>query len=179
MLLVAIGISAVAVGAAGCGGSGAVAHVGDRAIAREDVDRLLEHAREEARNEHRAFPGSDSAAYRALQREALSILVSRAQLEVAAQRLGIGVTPQEVAHALGQKPPRHREAIELAYEATREAIGFPEEDAGEETAALKDAVRAQLTLEKVVRRVGAGRVQAWLDRTRRTVAVRYAEGWAP
>lgn len=176
MLLLAVAIAAVLTG---CGGSGSVATVGDRSIAREDVDRLLEHAQEEARNEHRDFPRPGSDAYRALEREALAMLVSRAQLEVAASELGIGVSPQEVAQALGQKPPRHREALELAYEHAREALGVPEEDAGEETAALRDAIRAELTLKKVVRRVGSREVQRWLERAHRSVAVRYAAAWAP
>ena len=179
MLAAVFGVAVLAVGAAGCGGSSAVAHVGGRAIQREDVDRLLEHAREEARNERRDFPAPGSDGYRVLEREALAILVSRAQLEEAARRLGVTVSQQEVARALGQRPPRHKETIELAYEAAREAIGLPEEDAGEETAALKDAVRAQLTLRKVVVEVGAARVQTWLARARRGVAVSYADGWAP
>lgn len=178
-LAAAIGVAAAVVCAAGCGGSSAVAHVGDRTIARQDVDGLLEHAGEEARSERRAFPAAGSLGYRALQRDALAILVSRAQLEVAAARLGVTVSPQEVAHALGQRPPRHKEAIEVAYEQAREAIGFAEEDAGEETAALRDAMRAELTLRKVVRRLGAKAVQPWLERARRSVAVRYAAGWAP
>lgn len=165
---------------AGCGGgSQRLAHVGDRSITRGEVDRMLEHAREEARNEHRAFPDEGSAGYRALEREALAILVSRAQLEVAARRLGVSVSQQEVSRQLGRRPPRHKESIELAYEGAREALGFPEEDAGEEAAVLEDAVRAQLTLRKVVRRLGAERVQPWLAKARRTVAVGYSEGWAP
>ena len=90
--------AAVVCALGGCGGhSQRVASVGDRAITRGDVDRLLEHAREEARNERRAFPEADNAGYRALEREALSILVSRAQLEVAARRLGLTVSEQEVS----------------------------------------------------------------------------------
>jgi DNA-directed RNA polymerase specialized sigma24 family protein len=174
-----LGLALLASGLAGCGGSRALARVGDRSISRSDVELLLEHADEEARTERRSFPAADSDAYRALEREALAILVSRAQLEVAARRIGISVSAQEVSHALGRAAPRHKEAIELVYEHARKSLGIAEADAGSEGAALADATRAQLTLRKLVDRLGRDGVQPWLANARRTVPAVYADGWSP
>jgi hypothetical protein len=176
---VVLGGVLLAIGLAGCGGSGAVARVGDRSISRADVDRLLHSAREEAQNEGRGFPAENTDAYRALQREALAILVSRAQLEVAAKRLGVSVSAHEIDRALGRRAPRHKESIEMLYEQTRSSLGFPEPDAGEEGEVLADATQAQLTLQKLVERLGRDEVLPWLTKARRSVAVTYADGWPP
>lgn len=174
-----LGAALLACALAGCGGSGGLARVGDRSISSADVDRLLEHAGEEARNEHRSFPDPGSDAYRAIERQALAILVSRAQVEVAAERIGVTVAAREVSHALGRPAPRDKEAIEVVYEHARRSLGIPETDAGEEGAALADATRMQLTLRKLVARLGRDGLPPWLAQARRTVAVEYADGWAP
>src|SRR3954471_9691337 len=79
---------------AGCGGGGQLAKVGDRSITRDQVDRMVEHASEEAKRANADFPAKGTDGYRELQQEAVAILVSRAQIVLAAKRMGIAVTQQ-------------------------------------------------------------------------------------
>jgi hypothetical protein len=161
---------------AGCGGSATLAHVGDRSITQAQVQRLVEHGREEAAREGADFPARGDDGYRALERQALAILVARVQVEQAARRLGVAVSDAEVQ---ARVPLPHKELVEVAYEGARRQLGFPEEnEKGTAAKLLGDAVRVQLTLQRVERRIGAARVPAWLAAARR-IPVEYADGWAP
>jgi hypothetical protein len=161
----------------GCGGSTRLATVGDRQITRADVGRLLEHGQEEARREGAGFPAAGSAGHRALEREGLAILVARAQVEQAARRIGIRIADAEIARQV--ELPRRKEGIELVYENARRSLGIAEQEQGEGRALLADAVRLQLTLRKVQRRVGAARLQQWVADARTSVPVEYADGRRP
>ena len=170
-LTAALGL-ALTLALAGCGGRGELARVGQTTVTRAQVDALLEHGREEARAEGHGFPAAGSDGERALRKEALAILVSRARIVEAARRLGLTVSDAEVG---AQVPlPRHKEAIEQIYERARGALGIPEEERGHERAFLADAVRVQLTLRKVEQRLGPAHLGAWLERARR-LPVEYAD----
>jgi hypothetical protein len=161
---------------AGCGSNATLAKVGDRSITRTQVDALVAHGSEEAQRENRAFPARGSAEYRALQREALAILVSRAQIAQAAKRIGVTVSQQELDRLVTVRRP---ELVEALYEATRRQLGIAERnEKGESAQLLQDAVRVQLTLQRVEHRVGAPHLGAWVAAARR-LPVRYAAGWAP
>jgi sugar diacid utilization regulator len=75
--------------------------------------------------------------------------------------------------------PRRKEGIELVYENARRSLGIAEQEQGEGRALLADAVRLQLTLRKVQRRVGAARLQQWVAHARTSVPVEYADGRRP
>jgi parvulin-like peptidyl-prolyl isomerase len=166
----------LAAGLAGCGGSQGLAKVGGNAITHDQVQRLVESGQEEAVNEGRDFPKRGTAAYRQLEREALGILVARTQIAVAAQRLGIRVSDAEVRRHVSF--PR-KNMIETLYEGTRRQLGIAEKNEKGATAQLlADAVRVQLTLQKVELRLGAERLGSWVTAARR-LPVAYAGGWAP
>jgi hypothetical protein len=171
-----LAVALLVLGLAGCGGSATLARVGDRAVTETQVQRLVDHGREEAAREGADFPTQGSDGYRALQRQALAILVARAQIEVAARQLGVAVSDAEVQQ---RAPLPHKELLEVAYEGARRQLGFPEEnEKGTAAKLLGDAVRVQLTLQRVERRIGAARGPAWLAAARR-LPVEYADGWAP
>jgi hypothetical protein len=169
-------LGAVAVLAAGCGSSASktLATVGGTRITQEQVDALVDRGREEAVRERRDFPAAGSEGYAALQREALGLLVYRTQVETAAQRrLGIVVSEAAARRGLGMKPERHKELVERVFEGTIGALGIEEHEDEEGPLRISDA-RLQLTLAALVRRLGADRVQAWIEQARRSVPVRYA-----
>jgi hypothetical protein len=166
----------LALGLAGCGGGGEVAKVGGQSVTRDQVERMVEHGQEEAKREGADYPARGSEGWRALEQEALAIIVARAQIVLAAKQLGITVSRQELDSRV---TVRHPELVEALYEGTRRRLGIPERnEKGESAQLLQDAIRVQLTLQKVERRIGAGRLQAWVEQARRR-PVRYADGWAP
>jgi hypothetical protein len=81
---------------AGCGADAPVGRVDGVAIGREPMQRILEHAREEATNEGKAFPASSTTEYHALQNQALDVVVYREELTLSAGRLGVVVNDDAV-----------------------------------------------------------------------------------
>ena len=127
--------------ASGCGGGGSsepavVAHVGGRAVTSAQLDRTVAHFAREARLEGKDFPAEDTPAFRRTRDRLLALLISRAELEAAAARLGVHVTGAQVTARLGAAP------------ADPDAVG--------DTGFLRDTARAQLILEAVFPRVTAG-----------------------
>jgi hypothetical protein len=172
----AVAVALVAAALGGCGGTADVATVGETAITHAQIVRLVEHGREDAGNEGASFPDKGSDGYRALERQALAILVTRAQITQAAGRLGIHVSDAEVTKQVAF--PR-KELVETLYEGARRQLGFPEEnEKGTSAQLLADAVRVQLTLQRVQARVGAEGLGAWVERARE-LPVDYADGWQP
>jgi hypothetical protein len=170
-------LALLAIGLAGCGAADErLASVGDRTITQRQVDRLVAHGREEAAREGNDFPARESDGYRELQHEALAILVARAQIVEAAQRLGVSVAQAELDRYV--RVP-HKELVEVLYEESRRNLGVAEEnEKGDAATLLGDALRVQLTLEKVRQRVGSARLQNWVAKAR-AIPVDYADGWEP
>jgi len=153
---------------AGCGGSATLARVQGQPITKAQVDQLVERGKNEARHDNRAFPSSGTPAYRAIEQQALGLLVAQAQVEAAAKRLGIEVGDAQV-NANVRLPGEHKSLLETLFESGGEP----------DRAVLERDVRMELTLRALERRVGATRIDAWLARVRRTTPVTYASGWAP
>lgn len=175
-----------------------VAHVGNKSISEEDVERTVEHYEEEFAREGREFPEKGSEAYERLERTALGLLVFRGQLEQAAEEFGVELPEDEV---------------ERRVEAARKAEGETEEEEEEGEGFFEGAVRTQMIREAVARRLFAGltvsdtelRAAArarnrpanialrrellqerrnaaladWIADARRSVSVEYEEGWQP
>jgi hypothetical protein len=173
--LAALGALGLVLLAAGCGGTGAQTHatVAGQQITQQQVDALVSRAREEALNERQDFPERGSEVYRELQQQALAMLVYRAQVETAAKRLGIAVTDTQARNSLGLQPPRHKDAPELVFEHAIGAVGLEEGKDEEGPLRIADA-RLALTLKALERKLGRDGVQPWIERTRRSVPVRYA-----
>jgi hypothetical protein len=171
----ALGALGLVLLAAGCGGTASrtLATVAGERITQQQVDALVSRAREEARNERQDFPDRDSEVYRELQQQALAMLVYRVQVETAAKRLGIAITDAQARHSLGMKPARRKDAPELLFEHAIGAIGIEEGEDEEGPLRISDA-RLALTLQALERKLGRDGVQPWIERTRRSVPVRYA-----
>src|SRR3954464_7343295 len=87
---------------AGCGGSGSktVAHVGSEKITQKQLDAVVAHFRSEAQREGKSFPDEKSAGFEQLRNRLLGLLVYRAELGQAADRLGVKVSADEVSKRL-------------------------------------------------------------------------------
>jgi hypothetical protein len=168
----ALGLVALA---AGCGGKAdrTLATVAGEQITQQQVDALVNRARDEARNERQDFPDRDSEVYRELQQQALAMLVYRSQVEAAAQQLGIAVTDAQARSSLGMKAARHKDLPELVFEHAIGAVGLEEGEDEEGPLRISDA-RLALTLQALQRKLGRDGVQPWIERARRSVSVRYA-----
>lgn len=172
-------LAVLAFALAGCGGSGGdrLATVGGHEeITRGQVDTLVQHANEEVAREGQTAPAEGTEEYRALQRQALAVLVGRARIVVAAKRLGVTVDDAEIDR-WASRP--HVDLPELVFEKARRGLGIPEaSEKGTNARLLRDAVRVQLTIEKVRRRLGDAGFERWYAKTRQ-LAVEYADGWSP
>jgi hypothetical protein len=129
--LVAPLAAALAVAAAGCGGShhDVVANVGATSITREQLDETVDHFGEEAAREGKPF-----VADAAVRRHLLGLLVYRAQVEQGATALGITLS---------------HDAIE---ERLKSGGDGDEGDKGDDAFA-ESSVRAQLLEEAVYRKL--------------------------
>src|SRR3954447_25677647 len=78
---------------AGCGGGGSktVAHVGSEQITQQQLDALVQHFRHEAQLEGKDFPKDGTSGFVQLRNQLLGLLVYRAELQQAADRLGVKV----------------------------------------------------------------------------------------
>ena len=88
---------------AACGGSSSdtLARVGDQKVTTEQVNALVEQVTDELRQEGKPVPARGSKGEKALERQALAILVGRARLEQKADDLGVTVSDAEVVTRVG------------------------------------------------------------------------------
>jgi hypothetical protein len=162
---------------AGCGGSGnpTVAHVGGEAITQEQLDAVVAHFRSEAQREGKDFPDEGSEGFKPLRNRLLGLLVYRAELRQAADRLGVEVTENEVSKRLvtpagseqeggsGDSFPHDSVVAQLLYEGIFDKV----------TRDVKAPSQAELS----ARRNQA--MAAFVARLQRETKVRYEPGYEP
>ncbi len=144
----------VAVLAAGCGGSSGprsvpsddVAMVGDQAITKEQYDALIGQAKKTFVAQKRPFPKAGSAQFKALQDQALSFLVQRAEFDQKAKDLGVSVSDKQVDARLAQIKKQYFGGSEKRYQAQLKQQGLTE-------AQVRDDIRAQLVSEGIFNKV--------------------------
>src|SRR4051794_9117137 len=87
---------------ADCGGGGSkpVAHVGSQQISQQQLDALVRHFRHEAQLEGKEFPKDGTSGFVQLRNQLLGLLVYRAELQQAADRLGVQVDQDAVNQRL-------------------------------------------------------------------------------
>src|SRR5436305_14845484 len=87
---------------AGCGGgrSKAVAHVGSQEITQQQLDALVQHFRHQAQLEGKDFPKDGTTGFVQLRNQLLGLLVYRAELQQAADRLGVKLDQDTVNQRL-------------------------------------------------------------------------------
>jgi len=179
-------LAGLALIAAGCGGEKAqrpVAFVGDTAILGEQFDAAVDQLRADRRRkgESEEFPEPGTVGYRHLRDSVLGLLVFRAELRQAAQRLGIQVRDGEVERL-----------IDAGGGAPGEAEGGSLGAAAREIA--RDSVRAQLLYQRIYEEVTSSvtaptaaelsarrraAMARFITRMKNTARVRYEPGYAP
>src|SRR5256885_16167043 len=86
---------------AGCGGgSKGVAHVGSQEITQQQLDALVKHFRHQAELEGKDFPKDGTTGFVQLRNQLLGLLVYRAELQQAADRLGVKLDQDTVNQRL-------------------------------------------------------------------------------
>jgi hypothetical protein len=162
---------------AGCGGNGnpTVATVGGEAITQKQLDAVVAHFRSEAQREGKTFPDEGNAGFKPLRNRLLGLLVYRAELRQAAERLGVKVSEGEISKRLvtptggeqeggsGDTFPRDSVAAQLLYERIFDRV-------------TRD-VKAPTLAELSARRNKA--MADFVARLQRETKVRYEPGFAP
>jgi hypothetical protein len=151
-----------------------VAHVGADTIRRDQLELVVTHFREEAKNEGTPFPGENSSRFRAVRNGLLGILVYRAELAQAARRLGIRVTNTEVLRRLNTNSQGEEEhdTDRFQYDTVKTQLLYERI-----YAKVTRSVSAPTTAQLAARRNAA--MKRYLDRIQRETRVRYEPGYAP
>ncbi len=147
-------VAAVALTAAGCGGSDgpgdvpsdAVAVVGEETITKADFDSLLEQAKVSYKTQKRPFPKAGSPEYEQLKRQAMQVLVQRSQLEQRAGELDVEVSDKQVDERLKQIKKQYFKGDEKRYQTQLKQQGLSEEQ-------LRRDLEAQLLSEALYKDV--------------------------
>jgi foldase protein PrsA len=150
-LLVLLG--ALAVLAAGCGGSsssgapetdlenGAVAMVGNTAVTKTQLEQFMSVAKSQYKSLNRPFPPTGSPEYKQIQDKALELLVQQAEFTEKGKQLGIVVTDKQVDQRFEQlikdPPPNGFGGDKKRFQSQLKAQGFTEQD-------IRDQLRGRL-----------------------------------
>lgn len=163
-------VAALLVVAAGCGHDratvppGAIAVVGDRAVPRSALDAQIAQSRRAYAARGQAFPKLGTDAYRRLRDDAVRLLVDRTQLELAAQKLGIVIRPDQVDARLRKLKQTAFGGSEARYRARLRAVGMTNAD-------VRRATRDEL-LVAALQRANPSALE-------KVLPVSYATGLAP
>jgi parvulin-like peptidyl-prolyl isomerase len=114
--LACIAIAVLALAACGGSSSNTLARVGDQKVTTKQVNALVDEVINELRQEGKAVPAHGSKGEKALERQALAILVGRARLEQKAADLGVKVSDEDVLKrvAPGRRPGASRRAARIS-----------------------------------------------------------------
>jgi SurA N-terminal domain len=96
-----IALAVLALAACGGSSSNTLARVGDQKVTTKQVNALVDEVINQLRLEGKAVPAHGSKGEKALERQALVILVGRARLEQKAADLGVKVSNEEVLKRVG------------------------------------------------------------------------------
>jgi parvulin-like peptidyl-prolyl isomerase len=152
-LLLALALALVAAGCGGSGGDesgdvpeGAIAVVGEREIARADFDRLLAQAEKTFKARKQDVPKVGTPEYEQLKNAIIKSLVEQAQFEQGAEELGIEVTDEDVDKRLDELKQQFFNGDQKKYEQELERQGLTEEQ-------VRDDLRRQVLSEKIFEEV--------------------------
>ncbi len=148
--------AALALVAAGCGGSStkvpsdAVAIVNGQPISKSELEQLVTQAKVTYKTQKRAFPKAGTAEFQALQTQAITFLVQRAEFAQEAKKMGIKITDQQVEDRLTQIKKQYFKSDPKAYLKQLAQQGLTDSQ-------VRDDLRAQLVSEAIFAKV-AGKV---------------------
>jgi parvulin-like peptidyl-prolyl isomerase len=143
--------AAVALVAAGCGGSGgvpkdAVAVVKGDSVPTSEFEGLLAQAKKSYASQKRAFPKAGTPEYQTLRNQAVAFLVQRVEFEQKLNDLGGSVTDKQVDERLAQIKKQYFANDEKKYKKQLADQGLTE-------AQVRADIRAQLVSEAVFKEV--------------------------
>jgi parvulin-like peptidyl-prolyl isomerase len=148
-------VLAVALLAAGCGGSSDqsaslgtddVAAVGSQQITKAQFKALMARAEKSYAAQKRTFPKAGTSEYNNLQGQAVDFLVQRAEFENEANNMGIHISDKQVDDRINKLIKQFYSGSEKKYEQTIKAQGLNKDTA-------RDEVRAQLVSEELYKKV--------------------------
>ena len=155
-------LALVALLAAGCGSddesgggtvpAGSIALVGEQAIPKEELDRLIAQTKTNYEAQEQEFPAAGTPAYENIKSNLVRSLVQQAQWEQAGAAMGIKVTEDEVNSQLASLKEQFFNGDEEKYQEELEKQGLTEEQLREqiESKLLSDKIYAAVTKKATV-----------------------------
>jgi foldase protein PrsA len=132
--------------------AGSIALVGEQAIPKEELDRLIERTKSNLEAQDQEFPAAGTPAYEDLKSNLVRSLVQQAQWEQAGAEMGIKVTGDEVNSQLASLKEQFFNGDEEKYQQELEKQGLTEEQLREqiESKLLSDKIYAAVTKKATV-----------------------------
>jgi foldase protein PrsA len=132
--------------------AGSIALVGEQAIPKEELDRLIERTKANYEAQEQEFPAAGTPAYENLKSTLVRSLVQQAQWEQAGAEMGIKVTEDEVNSQLASLKEQYFNGDEEKYQEELEKQGLTEEQLREqiESKLLSDKIYAAVTKKATV-----------------------------
>jgi parvulin-like peptidyl-prolyl isomerase len=150
-------IALIAALAAGCGGGGSsaslgqedVAVVGKTQISKADFNVLMAQAKRSFAQQHRPFPKAGTTEYASVKGNAVTLLVQQAERQEKADEMGVKVSDADVQKRLDQIIKQYFQGKKSKYEAQLKKQHLTD-------AQVRKDVRTQLVSEKLFNKVTSG-----------------------
>jgi foldase protein PrsA len=132
--------------------AGSIALVGEQAIPKEELDRLIEQTKSNYEAQEQDFPAAGTPAYENLKSTLVRSLVQQAQWEQAGADMGIKVTEEEINSQLASLKEQYFSGDEQKYQEELEKQGLTEEQLREqiESKLLSDKIYSAVTKKATV-----------------------------
>jgi foldase protein PrsA len=154
LIPLAVGLAALALVVAGCGGGKAsvpadsVAVVGKQKVTKAELDAYLKRRQAYDKLQKQTFPKEGSPAFIELEAQIVQGLVQRVEIQQKATSIGISVTPAEIDSRVQQVKKQYFGGNEQKLEKALAQQGY-------DVAGLRDDLQAQILGEKLFKKVTA------------------------
>jgi parvulin-like peptidyl-prolyl isomerase len=118
---------------------------GDK-VSRADFNKLLDQAKRSFKARKQPFPKAGSPEYNALQNQAMTYLVQRAEFDQQAKKLGVEINDKKVDDRLAQIKKQYFAGSDKKYQAQLKAQGLTEDQ-------VKQDIRSQLLSQAIFDKV--------------------------
>jgi len=151
--LLLIAFSALALVAAGCGGtttaslgSDDVAVVGSKPISKDQFQQLMARAQKSYDSQKRPFPKPGTAEYEQLRGQAMTFLVQQAEVEEEASKMGVDISDDRVDKEIARYKKQFYGGSDERYEKAVKQQGLTDQQA-------RDAIKQQLLSQALFKKV--------------------------
>jgi len=151
--LLLIAFSALALVAAGCGGtttaslgSDDVAVVGSKPISKDQFQQLMARAQKSYDSQKRPFPKPGTAEYEQLRGQAMTFLVQQAEVEEEASKMGVDISDDRVDKEIARYKKQFYGGSDERYEKAAKQRGLTDQQA-------RDAIKQQLLSQALFKKV--------------------------